>query len=88
LILGHAKRALRKIDAIGPEPAGFRKRTKWINGRQPVLLSQVAVEASRHLARRDQLSDNRRIGLQTLNPMKLLFEADERCYFGQSRCHI
>jgi hypothetical protein len=37
----------------------------------------------RHLARRDQLSDNRRIGLQTLNPMKLLFEADERCYFGQ-----
>jgi hypothetical protein len=33
LILGHAKRTLRKIDAIGPEPAGFRKRTKWINGR-------------------------------------------------------
>jgi hypothetical protein len=59
---------------------------KWPGSRY--FSASSLLRRRRHLARRDQLSDNRRIGLQTLNPMKLLFEADERCYFGQSRCHI
>jgi hypothetical protein len=45
-LTGGLAKNLHEVDAIGHEPTGFYKRTKWVDGRQPVFLRQLTDQFS------------------------------------------